>query len=101
MSKPKKYAVNIPITRNGPNGISLLIVRVFEAIFKLGKRCKRRIIIDKNAPAQKPIVIALIEEATGKKAPMPSANFTSPKPIQAPCEKNQIENMKRKTKRRP
>ncbi len=70
-----------PKTRNGPNGISLLIVSFFVLN---AKRIKLT-----AAPIQNARTTAEIPSIRPRAQPMPRANLPSPSPIHLPLEKNQ------------
>src|SRR3989344_1270214 len=89
-------AKNVPKIRNGPNGISLLIVNLLENknnevlwVNFFNKALKERRIRPTPPPIQKASTIAYIPEDNPKRKPMPSASLTSPKPIHAPFETSQ------------
>lgn len=79
----------IPIERNGPKGISDLIVRL---LGRIGKSIcdfsffKRSAAKANPAPIQKPKITAEIPPAIPRKNPITAIYFTSPNPSQRPLE---------------
>lgn len=86
----------MPIERNGPKGISDLIVRLLDSIGKLKcdfKKFKKSAIKAKPAPIQKAKITAEIPPEIPSQKPITTIYLTSPKPSQRPLE---IKKMRRK-----
>jgi hypothetical protein len=93
MSAFNKKLIIIPAERNGPKGISDLIVRLS------GKSGKRTCVLsflsvkaamEKNAPIQKANITAENPTGSPKKNPSTVIYFTSPNPSQRPRETRKI-----------
>ena len=77
--------MNVPITKNGPNGISLF--KLFFLPVRSGKTINIKPII---APKKKAKNKAVKIFGNPNKIPIKRANFTSPKPIAMPLENKNI-----------
>ena len=83
---PKRKAIIVPKTKNGPNGIALFILYFFF--------CKINNIIPMIAPVQNAARMAVTPLAIPSSHPIPNASFASANPIHRPRE-----TIKRKAKK--
>jgi hypothetical protein len=81
ISKLKRKVINIPIIRNGANGIS-----VFMPIFFLDKNMMSRLT---TVPIQNDNITEANPAIKPNSHPIPRINLPSPKPISRPFEKSQ------------
>jgi len=85
ISLPKNIAINKPVTRKGPKGISL-----FNVFLPMIINPKPIIAPRKNDEKRATKIFGL-----PRNIPIKNANFTSPKPIHLPFETNQRKKKKR------
>ena len=79
ISRLSKKAIKVEIAKNGPNGISLLIVNFL--LTKINNK------IDIIAPIQNEKMKAVAESQIPKRNPHPRASLPSPRPISRPPER--------------